>query len=181
MNKETRLSRGDYGEALIKNFYKDWSHLGAIQEDGDGDGNLELSPPGTKYHAFDHIFKHNTNDWWMADTKCKARRNKGDTGLDIYQWKKYNRIYNKYKAKGCEDFKLFFVDEHPDEMRIYYVSIKEVQDKLANDPEFNLHSEFCAGKTIVFFKPELWHEVRKLTMDEVENLRRLNDRSYEYN
>src|SRR5574343_854317 len=100
MNTEVRLSRGDYGESMIKQFFNGWKHIGAIDEDENGD--LKLSPPGAKYHAFDHIFKHDKTDWFMGDTKCKARRNKGDTGLDVYQWKKYNRIYNKYKAKGCD-------------------------------------------------------------------------------
>jgi hypothetical protein len=160
-------AHGDYGEELIKELFKDWKHYGPIRD---------FKEVKEGWHDWDHIFRKGT-DFFFADTKAKARRNLGDTGIDFRHWKKYTDVHKKFKGKpGYQGFRLFFVDEHPKEQRIYYIDIQDALDY----PDWVTRER---GINIVFFHPKLWNPVRKLTEVEVARLQHLSTatRNYQYN
>ena len=175
-----QLEHGEYGEGLVVATLaaKGWAHKGPwwVQ-----DGQLALAPPGVA-HLFDHCFMQG-NRCFFADSKAKAKRTVyGDTGVNLAHFDKYWKLFADLKSQ-IKDFLLMFIDEGPTEERIYFVSLAELYNfgLEALRQENKIRVEVTSyGKTLILFDCSLWHHFRQLTRPEVERLKALCKRNYDY-
>jgi hypothetical protein len=101
-----------------------------------------------------------------ADVKAKARMNLRPfrTGINT----KTVTEYSNFTSRCSVPFKLFFVDEHPDEMRVYGNDLA-----VLGEPDYNYSG-------ISLWKLDRMIPLFKLTQEQCEKLMAFSHRNYEY-
>jgi Holliday junction resolvase-like predicted endonuclease len=159
---KTQVKKGDIGEQIVKDLLekKGYSVYKAITE---------------KAHAFDFLAIKGKQQLLFAEVKTKAKTNKWPaTGIDIKHFNEYKFILEKYNI----DFILFFVDEHPDQQRVYCQKLSCLIEECQIDGELYPNTTMCKG--IILFPLQKMIHVRDLTDDEAKTLKQLSTRNYEY-
>ena len=182
MNQK-QLTKGAYGEQLVIETMagEGWEHRGPCLWWG---GNTFSKAPEDTAHTFDHVFIRGET-FLFGDSKAKAKTNVyQDQGINLCHFDRYwNLFLTMQREKGFIDFRLFFIDESPDEERIYYVSLLELQGAVLKELQKEKKTRISVdggGKPLIFFASCLWHDLRKLTVEEVSTLRGLCRRNYGY-
>jgi hypothetical protein len=149
------------------------------------DGKVKLADEGP--HDFDCVAVEKSGEYLFYDAKAKARRNiKADTGIDEHYFVQYWNIYQSEKRESkFADFLLVFVDEHPQSESIYGIGFRELEhlglENLFARKLVTMETD-KRGTVTVYFALSLMQELRKLTAEEVSELRRLSapTRGYTY-
>lgn len=129
-------------------------------------------------HPFDRLCaKVDKKSIYILDIKAKASRNYyPDTGINYKHYKEYDYLSKKYKVPIV----LIFVDEY--KAKIYGNSlanlIKPVEIK---NKKYPLIEKTASGIEIIYFPLINMKAIDELTEDQVEELKQLSTRNYEYN
>jgi hypothetical protein len=174
---KTLLAHGEYGEELVIEAIENvgWHHVGPIKDH-------EVIEEGA--HDFDHLF-YNQQNYFLADTKAKARMNlRPMTGINAYHFGKYINFHEEHLANPKYlGFFLFFADEHPEEEKMYCLSLGELLFYGLDELKAEGKIDFTVGrdgKDIILFNLSLMNDVKKLTVKEVLKLKALGMRHYGY-
>ena len=126
-------------------------------------------------HGFDFLAVKDKQVFVIAEVKAKARMNKFKaTGINISHFEDYMRIWKAYNI----DVILFFVDEHPEEQRIYCQKLSELIRPRRIDGVDYPNTKIASG--IVLFSLSLMIHVDYLNISQLEELRNNSTRSYGY-
>lgn len=161
-SEKTEVIKGNIGESIV---------ISELEKHGYSVYRAITEGP----HTFDFLAIKSKKTILIAEVKTKARLNKYyATGFDVKSLNEYNYIYNTYGI----DIIVFFVDEHPNEQRIYCQKLSELmKEKLIDNytwPNYDI------AKGIVFFNIKDMKEVRKLNPYEIDQLKFYSTRTYNY-
>ena len=133
-----------------------------------------------KPHAFDLMAIKDKEIMRIAEVKSKARMPSGETGINLSNYNEYVKILDK-GGKQFDTF-LFFVDEHPQEERIYgnFISALRTEIVVNNVKYPSIRTLQRDKKEVVFFHVSIMKDIRKLTQEEVAELKKYTKRKYNY-
>jgi len=156
------VKKGNFGEKIV-------------QEALESRGYIVYRAITAKAHGFDFLAVKDKKVFLIAEVKSKARMNKyRATGIDIRHLNDYIHVMEQQRI----DVVLFFVDEHPQERRVYCQKLStlllECQEDGVKYPNFGI------SKGIVLFPLSKMIEVRKLTEEESAFLTTMSTRNYGY-
>lgn len=162
-NDKKEVKKGSLGERIVKS---------SLEKKG----YVVYEPTTDKAHAFDFLAVKDKRVFIVAEVKSKARLNKFNaTGIEVRHYNDYSFVLDSQNIEVI----LFFVDEHPDEQRIYCQRLSELRKPCdfggVNYPNFDI------VKNIVLFPIEKMIHVSYLSDDEAIKLRELSNRNYNYN
>jgi len=128
-------------------------------------------------HPFDRLCaKTDKKSIYILDIKAKASRNYyPDTGIDYKHYKEYKYLEEKYKVPIV----LIFVDEYKAEI---YGNILEHLTKptIINNKNYPSIEKTINGVEIIYFPLINMKTINKLTNKQVEKLKQLSTRNFEY-
>lgn len=164
-NDRPTTKKGKIGEEIVRQYLesKGWIIYEPKTED--------------KPHAFDKLAIKDKKHIVIAEVKTKAARNYyPDTGIDIRHYEEYKLISEKHKMPVF----LFFVDENKGE--VYGNKLSELEkEHLVQGNNYPLKQN-----GIIYFPvikgdgSENMISIAKLSEEDVEQLKKLNTRNYEY-
>jgi len=161
-HKKRTVQKGTLGERIVKT---------ALENKG----YIVYEPTTDKAHAFDFLAVKGKRVFVVAEVKSKARMNKFPaTGIDVRHFNEYSFVMETQNMAVI----LFFVDEHPKEMRVYCQRLSELMK-----PEIHHGIEypnFDIAKGIILFPISKMVHVCELTEEDAEELRGLSTRNYKY-
>jgi len=163
-----QTKKGELGEKIVKHILQEKGYVvytySSLKDD--------------KAHFFDFLVikkTQNQKEIFVVEVKSKARFNKWPaTGIDIRHFNEYLEIHQKNNL----DFFLFFVDEHPDEQRIYGQRLSNLIVKKIVDGNEYPNTDLCKGK--ILFPLSDMKEIYKLNEKEVLELQSMSSRKYQY-
>jgi len=146
-----------------------------VQKALEARGYVVYKPITEKAHGFDFLAVKDKQVFIIAEVKSKARMNKFKaTGIDGRHFEDYMRIWKKYSI----DIIIFFVDEHPEEERIYCQKLSELIRPRVIEGVSYPNSKIAAG--IVLFSLAHMKHVAYLDKAQIQNLRNNSTRNYDY-
>ena len=158
----TSVKKGTLGEMIVQKALEDKGYIvyQAITE---------------KAHGFDFLAVKDKKVFIIAEVKSKARMNKyRATGINTSHLKDYLHVMEQQQL----DVVLFFVDEHPQERRVYCqklsVLLTETIEGGIKYPNFEI------ARGIVLFPLSKMVEVKKIDKEQALQLASLSTRNYEY-
>lgn len=158
------VKKGDLGESIVRRVLENKNYI-----------IYNPTTPGP--HAFDILAVKNKIDFIVAEVKSKARMNRfRATGIDVRHYNDYVKVLEKYGI----DVILFFVDEHPEEKRVYCASLNKL--KIDKEIEGKIYPNFDILKShniVLFHLSEMTH-IEYLEDAEVLELQKLSTRQHEY-
>jgi hypothetical protein len=163
-----QTKKGELGERIVKDILQKKGYVvytpSSLKED--------------KAHIFDFLVMkkiENKKEIFVVEVKSKARLNKWPaTGIDIRHFNEYLFIHQKNNL----DFFLFFVDEHPNEQRIYGQRLSTlIAKKVVEGIEYP-NTNLCKGK--ILFPLSDMKQIYKLNLNEVEQLKSMSSRNHQY-
>lgn len=133
-----------------------------------------------KPHAFDLMAVKDKEIMRIAEVKAKARMGNGETGINLSNYKEYVKLLDK-GGKQFDTF-VFFVDEHPKEERIYgnFISALRTEVVINNVKYPSIRTLQRDKKEVIFFHVSTMKDIRKLTQDEIADLKKFTKRKYNY-
>jgi len=172
-------------ETTQKSFSMSWENKKEVKKGNIGElivqkslelkGYIVYKPITEKAHAFDFLAIKGKRVFVIAEIKSKARLNKYfATGIDTRHFEEYKFILEKQKI----DVIIFFVDEHPQEERVYCQKLSElIKPKIVDGVKY---PNFEISKNKVLFSLNDMITVRKLNKNEIEELKKYSSRNYDY-
>lgn len=154
--RETKI--GDYGEKLVTDFLRERNCVFYRPD-------VESSSP----HLCDGFITKNFKLLTAADIKTKPRRKKfPDTGIDYRHYIRYKQITEENNI----NFYLFFVD---DVCKAIYGNYLRVLDNpcISNGIAYPIEELTKYGNIIRYYPLSVMQVIRKLTNDEISELKRL--------
>jgi len=164
MNWEDRttVKKGNIGEKLVK-------------ESLEKRGYVIYKALTEKAHAFDFLAVKDKKEFLIAEVKSKAKFNKFEaTGIDLRHFNEYKYIFLKQNI----DVILFFVDEHPNEERIYCQKLSVLMQEKTIDRIKFPNTDISKGK--ILFSLSDMRTVCKLSALELLDLKKYSSRNYQY-
>lgn len=165
-NNRIQTIKGNIGENIVKNFLED-------------KGFIVYKPLTEGPHAFDLLAIKDKKQIIVAEIKSQAKRNYyNDTGVSLRHYEDYQGIKNQYNLPIF----LFFVDEML--KKIYGNWLSELEKPyyvIVNNKkiQYPLTQKGSTGHR-VYFSLNTMITIKKITDEDVQQLRKLSTRSYEY-
>jgi hypothetical protein len=158
---------GDYAEQLIRDQYRQLLVSGPYILDGD----TERLETNGGYHSYDFRIESSKGYFYLGDSKCK-RHLEQFQGVECRPLNLYFNIFFKHQKDPLfKDFLLFFVDisKHS----LYYIGLRSLleYDLVKVKEEGKLYEK----DKIVFISGDFFRHVRRLTEQEVNELRDLSN------
>lgn len=151
--ERAKTKKGNLGEAIIKEILEERGYV-----------VYKCITFGS--HAFDFLAVRNKREFKIIEVKSKARLNKYyATGIDEKYFYEYKAIFENQKI----DVIIFFVDDHPNEERIYCQNLSKLMEDKIIDNIIYPNSQIIKG-SVVFSLTDMIH-VRKLSPKQVHELR----------
>ena len=159
---KTTVKKGNIGERIVKKYFE-------------SKGYVIYKCITEKAHAFDFLAVKDKKIFLIAEIKSKARLNKYEaTGINSRHYQEYLTIMENMKI----DIILFFVDEHPKEERIYCQRLSVLKTlKTVNKINF---PNIQIARDITLFSLADMIEVKKLNLEELNELKLYSTRNYNY-
>ena len=154
-NGRVSVKKGKLGEDIVRQYLE-------------SKGYVIYSPETNGSHPFDKLcINHNGNEIFIAEIKSKPHRiYYPDTGINKNHFLKYKFIQDKYSI----DVFLFFVDEISKSIYGNWLS-KLIKPRKDYPLEQN---------GIIYFPLDIMLQIAKLEDKQVEELKSLSDRNYDY-
>lgn len=159
-NDKIQVKKGTYGENLVKQYLHD-------------NGYLLYTLDKPDIHPFDFLAVKKYDDLMFVEIKTKARMNKYyATGIDTYRYNNYTHLFELYQIPIF----LFFVDEHPEEKRIYgnFLHI------LSRSGEVNGEIYPMILKNITLFHLSTMKDIIRLSDSDCAILQKYSTRTHNY-
>ncbi len=126
-------------------------------------------------HPFDLLAVKNKREFVIAEVKTKARLNKFKaTGIDARHYDDYFHVMEKHNI----DVVICFVDEHPEEERIYCQKLSRLAAEYEEDGVS--YPNFSIIKGIVLFPLSKMVTIENLTSETVLKLKEVSTRNHDY-
>ena len=151
---KAEVKKGNIGEQIINEYLE-------------SKGFVIYKPITNGAHAFDKLAIKDKQQLIIAEVKTKARRNKyADTGIDMKHFETYQNISKKHNLPIF----IFFVDEMLGE--VYGNWLTKLIEPRDNYP--------LIQNDIIYFPLTNMRNIKKLTIQEVELLKKYSKRNYKY-
>jgi hypothetical protein len=167
---KTEVKKGNIGEEAVDVYMIEESFFPYIPD-----------PKIKAAHPIDRLYiSLDASNIFFVDVKSKAARNKyPDTGIDTRHYQKYKKIYENSSI----DVFLAFVDENSKSIYGGFLSHLSITRNLVMPGgaiwEYP-RIENYGNCEIVYFPTHLMDEIRKLTDEEVENLKKYTTKNVAY-
>jgi Holliday junction resolvase-like predicted endonuclease len=159
-NETTKFKKGEYGEKLVREWFESQGYL-----------LYKCVTEGP--HLIDFIAIKGKEIFGVPEVKTKARRNKyPDTGCNISHFEQYKALQEKHNLKVW----MVFVDEMLGE--IYGGSLDNISETYYDEKTDKIYPSKENG--IIYFPLYRMEPIRKLTKQEIIDLKLLSERNYDY-
>jgi len=156
---KTQVKKGSFGEKIVRNYLE-------------GKGFVIYEPLTNGAHAFDKLAIKNKRTILIVEVKSKARMNYYNaTGINIKHFNEYKFISKKYNLPVY----LFFVDEMLG--KIYGNKLSKLLEPVEDDLKYPNTDKV---KDIILFSLNSMVDIYTLTEAEIDSLKELSTRKYDY-
>jgi len=160
-----QVKKGNLGERIVKGYLEN-------------KGWIVYGTETSGKHPFDKLCVKDKKSIIVAEIKTKARMNNYPaTGFNEEHYLEYQYIYKKYKI----EIFIFFVDEKM--KQIYGNKLSELEQKYTDSKSkevYPLKIRMYDGKYVILFPLKKMKKIKNLSNEEVEELKLLSTRNYDY-